>query len=650
MKKIDISSFLDIKSVSSVAFSPDGKFAAFVVTGVNGEENRYEGDIWLYEVASGSVRQLTYRKNARSFLWLQNGHLLFPNGAQDGTHYYEIDPNGAEAHESFCVPMGVRSIEELEPGVFLVCGLKKHPAKKLSSGNYEAIEETPFWFNGAGFLQGQRKQLFLFRVSDSSCTPLSEALSDVRYFDRRGRKLIYQAYPWKDCKKDLFRCGLYLYDLDTNEQRTLLQPGTMVNYRIAFWQDDRLLFSGTDEIPDGEGQCSDFYVLDIKTGQYEKFRSNDTCVGVDSIVADIRYGGGFSAKRVNDSYYYIATEHGVTHLNRLTPDGALVRILDGTHAGTISCFDVYKDLTLAVQTPAGGLGELYCNGKRVTHVNDDYISAHTISMPEYQTITDADGFTVEGWVMKPAGYRPGLSYPAIVHIHGGPVAAFGAVYHHEMQVWANAGYFVFFCNPRGSDGCGAAFMDINGKWGTVDYENILQFTDEMCRRYPDVDAKRVAVCGGSYGGFMTNWVIGHTNRFAAAVSQRSMANLVGYEYISDIGAICMESEHRATVRTDAQTLWQHSPLRYAPNCKTPTLFIQSDQDYRCYMTDTISMFNALKFSGCPARLCLFHGENHELSRSGKPEHRIARMQEILSWLDSWLKYPAGGEKLERHPV
>ena len=363
------------------------------------------------------------------------------------------------------------------------------------------------------------------------------------------------------------------------------------------------------------------------------------CIGVNSVTSDARYGGGQAAKYTDDGYYFLSTIGEQTWLNKLDKDCNLTLQMNDTHGKymSIDSFDLCGGHMASVEMTKSGMAELYYDGKQITHFNDTYLEAHAISDPEFHAFTGSEGFEIHGWCMKPVGYEVGKKYPAVLHIHGGPACAFGEVYHHEMQLWANKGYFVFFCNPIGSDGRGAAFMDINGKWGTIDYQSIMEFTDEMLAKYPDIDENKVAVCGGSYGGYMTNWVIGHTDRFAAAVSQRSLSHIIGYEFSSDIGLMCTYPEHRATTETDAAELWNQSPLKFAPNCTTPTLFIQSDEDYRCYMTDAIAMFTSLKAHGCDAKMCLFHGENHDLSRTGKPENRISRMQEILNWLDTYLK-------------
>ncbi|MBP3646920.1 MAG: S9 family peptidase, partial [Clostridia bacterium] len=219
----------------------------------------------------------------------------------------------------------------------------------------------------------------------------------------------------------------------------------------------------------------------------------------------------------------------------------------------------------------------------------------------------------------------------------GPKAIFGGIFHHEMQCFANMGYFVFFTNPRGADGRGEDFANITGQLGYIDFRDFMEFTDEVLRRYPDIDEKRVGICGGSYGGFMCNWMIGHTDRFAAAASQRSISNYLTKSLCTDIGYNHNMSQLETDPWHDFERVWEHSPLKCAPNAKTPTLFIQSDEDYRCWMSDAIQMYTALKMNGTDARLALFHGESHGLSRIGRPQNRIGRLTEIGSWFEKYLK-------------
>ena len=239
--------------------------------------------------------------------------------------------------------------------------------------------------------------------------------------------------------------------------------------------------------------------------------------------------------------------------------------------------------------------------------------------------------------MKPLGYEPGRKYPAILSIHGGPRLSYGVVFFHELQLWAAEGYFVLFCNPRGSEGRGNEFADIRGRFGSIDYEDIMGFTDTALELYPDIDPARLGVCGGSYGGFMTNWIIGHTDRFAAACSQRSIADWTGMEGTTDIGYYFAKGQTGASHRDNREKQWSQSPLRYADNVGTPTLVLHGELDFRCYKIEALAMFTALKLRGVDTRLCLFEGENHELSRSGRPRQRLKRLEEMLAWYNRYLK-------------
>lgn len=250
--------------------------------------------------------------------------------------------------------------------------------------------------------------------------------------------------------------------------------------------------------------------------------------------------------------------------------------------------------------------------------------------------TDSDGVDIDGWVILPKDYDPSKKYPAILDMHGGPRVAFGNTMFHEMQVFANNGYFVMLCNPRGGDGRGDEFADLREKYGTIDFQDFMEFVDHVCEQYPAIDTARIGVTGGSYGGWMTNWIIGHTDRFQAACSQRSIANWTGMEGTADIGYYFAKGQTGASHREDRDLQWQQSPLRYADHVTTPTLFLHGEEDYRCWKLEAIQMFTALQLRGVPSRLCLFPGENHELSRSGRPRQRLRRLEEMLRWYQRYL--------------
>ena len=205
-----------------------------------------------------------------------------------------------------------------------------------------------------------------------------------------------------------------------------------------------------------------------------------------------------------------------------------------------------------------------------------------------------------------------------------------------MQYWANEGYFVFFCNPRGSDGKGNEFADIRGQvlvqWIV---ENLMDFTDAVLKKYPQISRTQLAVTGGSYGGFMTNWIVGHTDRFACAATQRSISNWISFYGISDIGTFFGTDQTAGDIYEKHDKMWQASPLKYADKVTTPLLFIHSDEDFRCPNSEGLQFLHSVGRQRCTGSDAGFKGENHELSRSGKPLHRVRRLEEITEWIKKY---------------
>jgi dipeptidyl aminopeptidase/acylaminoacyl peptidase len=269
---------------------------------------------------------------------------------------------------------------------------------------------------------------------------------------------------------------------------------------------------------------------------------------------------------------------------------------------------------------------------QLTKFNQKVLKNKYIAKPK-EFIVKKETHEVKGFVLFPKDYNPNLKYPCILDIHGGPKTVYGKVYYHEMQVWANLGYVVIFANPRGSDGKGNEFADIRGKYGTIDYDDLMDFTDLILKRVKSIDPSKLFVTGGSYGGFMTNWIVGHTNRFKAAVTQRSISNWLSFHGTSDIGFYFSKDQTAGHPNIDTTKLWNQSPMKYAMEVETPLLFIHSDQDYRCPIEQAMQFYSILKEKGLPTKLIWFKGESHELSRSGKPHARQKRLNEITNWFE-----------------
>ena len=372
----------------------------------------------------------------------------------------------------------------------------------------------------------------------------------------------------------------------------------------------------------------DFFRLDYATGEIALLARYGESIG-SSVGSDIRYGGGRSARMIGDTLYFISTRFDGAYLFKLE-NGEITQLTD--RPGSVDCFDVCGGKILLVALYGMKAQELYDGaGRQLSRFNEAALRGSFVAQPEALNV-QREGYEVHGFVLKPIDYDPEKKYPVILDVHGGPKTVYGPVFYHEMQLWASRGYFVIFCNPTGADGRGA-FMDIRGKYGTVDYEDLMAFTDAALAAYPAMDPARQYETGGSYGGFMTNWIIGHTDRFRACASQRSISNWLSFAGVSDIGLDFTADQNAADLWKNPEKLWWHSPLKYADRVKTPTLFIHAFEDYRCPIDQGYQMFAALIAQGVETKLVCFRGENHELSRSGKPSHRLKRLKEITDWFE-----------------
>jgi dipeptidyl aminopeptidase/acylaminoacyl peptidase len=276
--------------------------------------------------------------------------------------------------------------------------------------------------------------------------------------------------------------------------------------------------------------------------------------------------------------------------------------------------------------------------KRITHVNDDWLDDVQRSKLERFVVSN-EGHPIDGWLMKPLNWKPGKKYPAILQIHGGPHSAYGATFFHEFQILCAHGYAVVFCNPRGSATYGQEFAACIAKdWGGRDYRDVMAVWNFALKKYGWIDAKRTGVAGGSYGGYLTSWIITHTDQFKAAVSMRALNNWYSFYGTSDIGHFFASEWYvGGEPWNNAEEYLQHSPIAHVANCKTPTLILHSEKDFRCPIEQGEQFYIALKKLGVPTELVRFPDETHELSRSGKPKHRQERLERIVAWFDKYVK-------------
>lgn len=668
MKKIRLDDFLSYHALSALTWSPDGDRAAFLVHRANEETNGYDSDLWLYTESDGALRQLTSSGDVKSFVWDGPDAITFPavrekeeralrEKGEDHTAFYTISLAGGSAQRAFSVPLNAVAIGKLDDHVYVLRArldlCKSARLRNLTGAAREAeletirdensrfmiFDEYPFWFNGVGVTNKTRVGLWLYNSATDTLRQITAPLfdvEDVKVVPHAG-KVVYHGREFETLSN--FRTGIWVYDYASGKTQCAVPQG-IYRMRQIDWLEDRVVFAGTDMSEYNYSQTPALWTVDPATQVVERLCPESLSIG-NPVGSDARYGSGCCFKADGGRLYLISGKDDASRLIAVDRDGTLTPVVEKD--GSVDLFDVHRGKLLLVAMHDMRLEELYrCDAarpqiRRVSAFNEEFYQSHSVVWPEELRFTDPDGFEIHGFVLKPADFDPERSYPAILDIHGGPRLSYGKVYYHEMQAWANMGYFVFFANPRGSDSRGDEFAFIRGKYGTVEYQNLMDFTDAVLAAYPQIDGNRLGVTGGSYGGFMTNWIIGHTDRFAAAASQRSIANYVSMEGTSDCGRTFLDGHLGTLTGQDMKKVWAQSPLSAAHHCTTPTLFIHAEEDYRCWKVEALQMFTAIREKGVDARLCLFKGENHELSRGGKPKNRRKRLLEITRWMDKYLR-------------
>jgi dipeptidyl aminopeptidase/acylaminoacyl peptidase len=280
--------------------------------------------------------------------------------------------------------------------------------------------------------------------------------------------------------------------------------------------------------------------------------------------------------------------------------------------------------------------------KRLTGLNDAYLAGVRLSQPREFTVTDDAGFPVQAWFMPAVGPKASGKRPTILDIHGGPQTQFGQTFFHEFQYLAGQGYNIVFADPRGSTGHGYPFeAALNAHWGEAMFDDVQRVMDRAIT-FPSVDPNRLAVSGGSYGGYATLWVISHTNRYKTAIAERVVSNLSTEQLDADFaganGFGMYNTKYGFGPFWDPSSRnYAESPITFVQNVHTPLLILHSDEDTRTPIGQTIQEFTALKILGRTVQYVDVPGENHDLSRTGSPLHRVERLHILDGWLRGYLR-------------
>ena len=633
--------------------SPDGSMVAFSVTTMDGKANEYRSRIWLVP-ADGSSKPRAFtagkKRDARP-RWSPDGsHLAFVSHRDEkGSQLYVMPvATGGEAVELATSAEEIEQVAWAPDGESIAYTVRvrdedHYGKEKEKDRPPRRVTRLRSRLENVGWVVDRPRHLFVV-PADGSGEPvaLTSGEHEVGGFtwSPDSTRLTFTSArheSWDlDWANDLFTVGA-----GGGEPVQLTQTGR--SYERPSWSSDgRSIAVMVDLTPLVGPSHTQIAVLPASGGEPVLLTQD-----LD------RQCAPFVSQREpvwdGTDVLFQVEDHGATHLYRAPADGTgKPELVLGGHR-TIKSFDAVAGALVVAVSDATTTTELYAfaDGKerKLTSFGRSFAKDLQFAEPERFVATSADGTEVEAWVMRPVGYEPGKQYPTLLNIHGGPFTQYGLTFFDEFQVEAGAGYAVVYANPRGSSGYTEAWgQAIRGPlaeekpgsgWGGVDYEDLMAAVDEAVSRFDFIDPDRIGLMGGSYGGYMTSWIIGHTDRFRAACTERGVNNLISLEYGSD-GAGVFRTMLGNSHLDEPEEYLRQSPITYVRNITTPTLILHSEGDTRCPIEQADQLFVALRMLGREVEFVRFPGEGHELSRSGAPRHRVQRMEVILEWFERHL--------------
>lgn len=638
--------------LDELVLSPDGKRVAYIVRHPDSHTNNYISHLYLRDLdATAPVRLTNGNCQASSIAWSRDGSQLAYNHrteAGEAVHVLSVQDNVERIY-----PIDGSSLTGLDwsaDGTKLV-GVRwttiqhpedRGPVSNVPKPSIKVIRRLRYKQDGVGWVHDRFKQIWILELTTGDFVQVTHSECDYSSpkWSLNGARLAFVGMA-REQDVSLGYGQIFICDYPGGQPKLLLKDwqGTAVS---PMWGDDDryIAFAGHNQPPPiNRRNFWQPHLANVEDGTAIKLAEDiDEEVGNYAVSDQRKSLSNVTMKWApGDKWiYFLMTEQGATNLYRINTDGDYEKIVSGESV-TFEYSPATGDKVVYGQADPSNPGELYIwqdgEVEKLTDLNP-WLRDQRLASPESYWYDGVDGAKVHAWLMKPLDFEPDKKYPLVLYVH---CSMFSWDFNHEFQIYANAGYAVAYFNQRGTTaGYGQAWTKASeGDQGGKDYEEIMLGVDELVTR-PYIDSTRMSVTGGSCGGFMTNWVIGHTDRFAAAVTQRSITNQISYFGTSDIGPECTGGETRTDPWRDLQSSWHQSPLAYIDNVNTPLLIIHSDEDYRCPLEQAEQMFAALRWRSKPVELVIFEGENHGLSRGGRPGNRIERQRRILGWFQKYV--------------
>ncbi|HWC15278.1 MAG TPA: S9 family peptidase [Actinomycetota bacterium] len=632
-----------LTGVSDPRLSPDASEIAYVVWRVDQEGNDYPSSIWVTDGRGDHRRVTDETKSDRSPRWSPDGaRLAFTsNRDEEKSQLYVV---GATEGDPLRLTEGIEDIGAVawSPDGTRIVFSAREPDSAYTEEDEKKREPRRFTrlqyrLDDVGWIGDRPSHIFTV-ASDGSGAP--QPVTKGEYQDGQpawapdGRQIAFSSGRHDDWDIDAVT-DIYVVHVDGGEPtRITLGDG---NCEAPAWSPDgsRIAFRYTPGILDYPRHTQIAVVdVDSRTITVLTESLDRTCAPYPDIREPI-----WDA----DDIVFAVEDRGNTHLYRVASDGSAPPVLVIGGELNLTGYDVVDGRVVHTSTDLASLPELFEGNDRLTHVSAEFDETAPVLRAERFDVTSRDGSHVDAWVVRPDGFEEGARYPVLLNIHGGPFTQYGNRFFDEFQVFARAGYVVMFANPRGSSGYSEAeARAIRGPvgggpgWGSVDYEDLMAVVDTALEQFDFCDPERLGVLGGSYGGYMTSWITGHTDRFKAACSERAVNNWHSMHGSSDLGWV-FKGYFGAFAYEATDVYLKHSPITYSRDITTPMLILHSESDLRCPIEQAEQLFTNLRLMKRDVEFVRFPGEGHELSRSGSPRHRVQRFDIILDWFDRKLK-------------
>lgn len=653
--------------LSSPRIDPGGKSIVFSVQRVEKKTEKKYSNLWMVATEPGSrPRQYTFGDQSDNHpVWSPGGRqIAFLSNRSDKekpSQIYLIETGGGEARQLTHIEGEIQDFLWTPDGKNLVCEIRKTDAdvitrekdpdlKKLSTPS-RYYDRVFYKLDGYGYLPTERTHLWLVNATTGKGTQLT----DHKVFDEArpdvspdGKWIVYLSNVSTDPDMYPDRDDVFIMPIGGGEARKINTPlggksapkfspdGKWIAYYGQEGEGEGWRNVNVWVVPaDGSGKAvnltgaADIHVSAWTINDIGQAETRPPMWSLDgkSIYFPVLLHGSSVLYRVEVGKHKVSPVidlKGVVGANTCDAKQSKIAYLFGTmdDPGQVYVADL-KD------------GK-FSHPRQLTRLNRDWLDRVDLGTTEEVWFEGGAGNKLQGWIIKPPNFDPKKKYPSIMQIHGGPLTQYGFLFMHEFYYLAAQGFVVYFSNPRGGRGYGEKHAGAIAKtWGNADYADLMAWAD-YAAKLPYIDPKRMGVTGGSYGGYMTVWIIGHTQRFKAAVAMRCVSNFVSMWGSSDFNWAFQQELNDKAPFEDLQYYWDHSPIAHIGNAKTPTLVMHNEMDLRCPIEQGEQVFVALKRLGVDTEFVRFPEEFHGLSRNGRTDRRIQRLNHLARWFKKYL--------------